>query len=244
MTGPISPAPVTDMGDDHLPAFLGNGGIGLRVRPVPLTAGIATVSGLEGEHPEACVPSAAHAPYPLAGDLRVGDVWLSDAPHCVRRVEQTYDFGCGELHTRLQFVVDRLEATVEMVTFCSRSQPSLVAQEVVVQTNQACDLVLVASIDPRCIAGTWVERSPHIPAADGETIDGCLLWETLGALSRCGAAYATELIGEVDSHRSCSDERHQPLRTSYEFHVRKGRARRTPPHRLAGAERVAQPAAA
>jgi len=220
MTGPISPARVTGMGADHLPAFLGNGAIGLRVRPVPLAAGIATVSGLEGEHPEACVPSAAHAPYPLAGDLRLADVWLSDAPHCVRFLEQEYDFGCGELHTRFRFVVDDLEATVEVVTFCSRSQPSLVAQEVVVQANRACDLTLAAGIDPRRIAGTWVERSPHIPGADA--IDGCLLWETLGALSTCGAAYATELIGEVDSHGCRSNERHQPLGTSYEFHVRKG----------------------
>ncbi|HEV7524652.1 MAG TPA: glycoside hydrolase family 65 protein [Acidimicrobiia bacterium] len=210
------------MSEDHLPAFVGNGAIGLRVRPIPLTPGIATVSGLEGEHPEARVPAAPHAPYPLAGDVRLGDVWLSDAPHCIRFLEQEYDFDCGELRTRFQFVVGRLEATVEILTFCSRSQPSLVAQEVVVHTNRATDVALVVGIDPRRIAGTWAERSPRIPGTDDESIDGCLLWQTLGGLSTCGAAYTTEFRGDVDVRRSCSEEEHQPLRTSYEFHVARG----------------------
>jgi len=220
---PISPAPVTDMRDDYLPAFVANGAIGLRVRAVPFIAGLATVSGLEGEHPDAAIPSAPHAPYPLAGDLRLGEVWLSDAPDCVRAMEQQYDFATGELHTRLLFVVDRFEATVEILTFCSRTQPSVVAQEVMVRTDRAVDVALVAAIDPRGIAGSWVERTTRIPGTDGDSIDGCLLWETLGAMSQCGAAYATELVGDVDARRARSEERQQPLRTTYEWRASRGR---------------------
>jgi trehalose/maltose hydrolase-like predicted phosphorylase len=228
---PISPKVVTDMGGDHLPAFVANGAIGLRVRPIPLIAGIATVSGLEGEHPSARVPAAPHAPYPLSGDVRLGTVWLSDALHCVRFVEQEYDFSCGELHTRLTFVVEQTEATIDIITFCSRSEPALVAQELTLQTNRRCAVTLTGGIDPLRIAGTWVERSTHIPEADDTTIDGCLLWETLGAESTCGAAYSTALLGDVDAHRSCSEEQQQPLRTSYEFEI--GRGDRVTLHQIA-----------
>src|SRR5690349_15958612 len=80
-------------------AYLSSGTIGLRVRETALRPGLATVSGLEGVHPTARVAASPPAPYPLAGDLRLGAVWLSDAWHRVSDIEQRYDFGCGELHT-------------------------------------------------------------------------------------------------------------------------------------------------
>ena len=36
------------------------------------------VSGLAGEHPERQIEAAAAAPYPLAGDLALNGVWMSD----------------------------------------------------------------------------------------------------------------------------------------------------------------------
>src|SRR3954454_19951880 len=95
-TVPISPEPVADDRPDHLPPYLSNGVVGLRVRSVPLRAGLAVVSGLEGEHPAAgiaCVPSV---PYPLAGDIKIGPVWLSHNWENVHDVVQRYDFETGE----------------------------------------------------------------------------------------------------------------------------------------------------
>ena len=100
MSGPISPAACSGRGDRELPAYVSNGLIGLRVRPMPLLQGMALVSGYAGEHPERRIEAAAVAPYPLAGDLAVDGVWLSDVPHQVRDLSQAYDFASGELTSR------------------------------------------------------------------------------------------------------------------------------------------------
>jgi len=128
---------VTELSPDYLPAYLSNGVIGLRVREVPLRVGVATVSGLEGEHPQARIACVPQAPYPLAGDIQLGTVWLSSVWHLVRNIEQRYDFATGELHSRFAYGYDGLHATVRVVTFCSRTQPSLVAQELTVVAEQA-----------------------------------------------------------------------------------------------------------
>jgi hypothetical protein len=93
----ISPDPARSRGERELPAYVSNGLIGLRVRDVPLTAGMALVSGLAGEHRERRIEAAAAAPYPLAGDVAINGVWLSDVPHQVWDLEQSYDFSTGEL---------------------------------------------------------------------------------------------------------------------------------------------------
>ena len=80
MSEPISPEVARSRGQRELPAYVSNGLIGLRVRDVPLCAGMALVSGYAGEHPERRVEAAA-APYPLAGDVAINGVWLSDVPH-------------------------------------------------------------------------------------------------------------------------------------------------------------------
>jgi hypothetical protein len=54
------------------------------------------------------IPSAGSrrprpAPYPLAGDIAVDGVWLSDLQHQVGEFEQAYDFASGELTSRFVF---------------------------------------------------------------------------------------------------------------------------------------------
>ena len=92
MEGPISPKPVAGSARNELPAYMSNGVVGLKIRDNPLTPGMALLSGFAGEHPERKIEAAAFAPYPLAGDICLEDVWMSDAPQCVRIVEQAYDF--------------------------------------------------------------------------------------------------------------------------------------------------------
>ena len=45
MSTPINPAPVEGSGRPELPAYVANGLIGLRVRDMPLAAGMALLSG-------------------------------------------------------------------------------------------------------------------------------------------------------------------------------------------------------
>ena len=127
---PISPPPETGRGERELPAYVSNGLIGLRVRDVPLTAGMAVVSGFAGEHPERRIEAIAAAPYPLAGDLAVNAVWLSDQPHQVQDLEQSYDFATGELVSRFSYVSSGVTVACEILTFASREDPTLVCQEV------------------------------------------------------------------------------------------------------------------
>src|SRR6188508_2535562 len=94
---PISPPPVLDNGLDELPAYLSNGVIGLRVLDIPLRPGVVIVSGLSGRHPVAGIEAAARAPYPLAADVAIDGLWLSEAPSRATFRRQAYDFSCGEL---------------------------------------------------------------------------------------------------------------------------------------------------
>ena len=70
-------------GGDQLPAYVSNGVIGLRVPAVPLRPGLAMLNGLAALHPVLGIEYSPEAPYPLAGDLTVGGVRLSDWPHGV-----------------------------------------------------------------------------------------------------------------------------------------------------------------
>jgi hypothetical protein len=70
--------------------------MGLRIREMPLAAGLTLLSGYSGEHPQRRIEAIAVAPYPVAGDIQEG-VWLSDATHAVTVVDQAYDFETGEL---------------------------------------------------------------------------------------------------------------------------------------------------
>jgi hypothetical protein len=92
MDGPISPPPVGGTAGNELPAYMSNGGVGLKVRDNPLSPGMALLSGFSGEHPERKIEAAALAPYPLAGDICLEGVWMSDTPQSVRIIDQAYDF--------------------------------------------------------------------------------------------------------------------------------------------------------
>src|SRR5256885_17182406 len=118
MSKPISPPVVTSAGRSELPAYVSNGLLGLRVLDIPLLPGRVMVSGFTGLHPSVQVEAAASAPYPLAGDIRINSVWLSNSPQQAEFIDQAYDFSCGELTTRFAFSADGAQATAETRTFC------------------------------------------------------------------------------------------------------------------------------
>jgi trehalose/maltose hydrolase-like predicted phosphorylase len=227
MSAPINPHPVTGIDGDGLPAYLSNGVIGLRVRLDPLQRGVAVVNGLSATHPHALVECSPHAPYPLGGDVQIGGTWLSDVPHCVDVLEQTYDFSAGELHTRMRASVRDVRADINVLTFCSRSQPTIAVQEVTVEFDRACETALRAVLDPSEIPGRWSKRWHEVPIDEGELIDGALEWDMLGGLSACGVAYTTEFLGSVDPQIERPERRTQgPLCTTYGFTSIRGRTYR------------------
>ena len=147
MTTPISPPPVKGGARDELPAYISNGVMGLRVREMPLRAGLTLISGYSGKHPQRQIEAIAVAPYPVAGDIQVDGVWLSDAPHAVTIIDQAYNFAVGELLSRFEFQVEGSRAAVEVLVFCSREEPSLVCQETIIRVDRDVDLALKAVLD-------------------------------------------------------------------------------------------------
>lgn len=223
---PISPDPVTEHRPDYLPAYLSNGVIGLRVREIPLHSGVAIVNGLAGVDPVARIECTPYAPYPLGGDLRLGRVRLSDVPQCARFIQQRYDFSCGELHSHFTFAIAGLEARVDVLTFCSRSEPCLALQEVRVAVNQACDVALEARVNPGDITGRWLNRTTETPGTDKPAVDGALLWEPLGGISTCGISYVTTFEEDTATERSVELGEQRPLATRYAFRAEPGRSYR------------------
>lgn len=188
----ISPAAVKGGSQGELPAYLSNGVIGLRVRDNPLSAGMTLVSGLIGRHPIRKIEAAATAPYPLAVDFSIDGVWMSDAIHSLRIIEQAYEFETAELTTRLGFKPKDAGVELEVVTFCSRTEPTLVCQQVRLQFDTACEIQIRPMIDTRGIDGAELSAERATPNEAEPSCDGCLLWETAGGLSTCGVALVTE----------------------------------------------------
>ena len=225
MTSPISPPPVQGSAGNELPAYVANGVMGLRVRAMPLAAGLALLSGYSGEHPQRRIEAIAVAPYPVAGDIQLAGVWLSDAPDAVTVIDQAYDFATGELISRFEFEGDGCRARVEVLIFCSREEPSLVCQEIAIRLDADSDLALRALVDARHVDGRALRHLRDTPGEDKPCCDGAALWESAGALSTCGIAYVTELVAaEAEPQRPPLENR--TLTTTYAFKARAGQSYR------------------
>lgn len=228
MSAAVSPDPASDEQGEGLPAYVSNGLIGLRVRLQPLQAGMALVGGYAGEDPERGIEAAAPAPYPLAGDLAIDGVWMSDLPHRVENLEQAYDFGSGELTSRFELAVGERRARCSVLTFASREDPTLVCQEIAITVDGACDLQVRAGLSTSGVLGRGL-RFVRDPPGEAQAIcDGVLLWESAGGMARLGLAYVTEMSGgqggEAEATRPALDG--SGLVSTYAFRARAGVAYR------------------
>ncbi len=209
-TDPISPPPVSAWHAQYLPAYVANGMLGLRVGHIPQLYGVAMVSGFEGLDPLTGVEAFARAPYPLAGNVQIGEAALTDPGRAILR-EQRYDFSCGELHTSLTLEEGGIRADIGVVTLCSRTRPTVALQETVVRVDHDCDLTLSAGLDAREVPGSW-----------GAVVGGPFDWRSPGELSSCGLAYETELSGTDRYDRALRHLATGPLMTSYSFRATAG----------------------
>ena len=145
-------------------------------------------------------------------------------PTEARLIEQRYDFSCGELTSRFSFRSGQSTATIEVLTFCSRSLPSVVLQEVSVEVDRVAKLVITAKVDHTGIEGKWRSRETATPGSDTPVVDGSMLWETHGELSTCGASYITQFDGgDGVERRVDAQDQLAPLSTSYGVDARPGR---------------------
>ena len=197
--------------------------MGLRVRAMPLEAGMALLSGYSGEHPERHIEAAATAPYPVAADISIDGVWLSDAPYQVSDLEQAYDFASGELTSRFAFAARGRRARIEVLTFCNRDEPTLICQEIAIEVDSACTLGVRAIIDARGVDGRALRHMRQTPGESEPAVDGAILWESAGGLSTCGLALVTEMLGAGDAIAQRPPLRDHQLVSEYAFRARTGR---------------------
>jgi Glycosyl hydrolase family 65 central catalytic domain len=222
VSAPLSPDPVRQLGDDRLPPYVSNGVVALRVPAVSMIGGLAVLNGLAGLDPSERVEATPALPYPLGCDLEVNGVWLSQAPEQARALEQVYDFGCGELTTTFWFQAGDVRATVSVITFASRTQPSVVAQETTVTVDRTAEIALRAVLSPGALPGRIVARSQGIPGEDDVVVDGTMRWQPYGELSVAGIAYTTELLGGTGVARVLGDRHVGPVDSTYRFEARPG----------------------
>ena len=222
---PISPPPATGARERDLPAYLSNGLIGLRVRENPLRAGMCLVSGFAGEHHERHVEAAAVAPYPLAGDISADGVWMSDQPELVELIDQAYDFATGELTSRIAFALKDLRLEITVLTFCSRTQPSVVCQEVEITADRPCELIWRGLIDTIEVRGQMLRRRLETPGEAEPVCDGMLLWASVGDMASCGLALLTEAPAGAERSQQPWDDT-GPLGSTYQLRLAGGRKAR------------------
>lgn len=197
---PISPPPAKGALGKELPAYLSNGLVGLRIRETLIGGGMAVVGGFVGIHPVRGVEAIAQAPFPFGVDLAVDGVWASDTPQAVDPVDQAHDFATGELTTRITLDMGGRRLDVEAIAFCSRAQPTILCQELTLTADGACQLDWRSFVDPKGIDGRLEALRLETPGEAEPTGDGVVCWESAGGISRCGAAFASEV--SVDSERS------------------------------------------
>jgi len=177
---PLSPPAENDSAKGELPAYVSNGLLGLRVLDIPVLPGVVLVNGFAGLEPVVQVEAAARAPYPLAADICLNDVWLQTSPHQAEFVDQRYEFANGELTTRFRFRTTAATADVEVLTFCSQKQPTIALQELAVRVSAPCDLSLRAIVDPAKVHGRMARRNLTPPGMSQPSPDGSMAWESLG----------------------------------------------------------------
>jgi protein-glucosylgalactosylhydroxylysine glucosidase len=228
MSEPLSPAPLRDYRPEYIPAYIANGLIGLRVPRIPFQRGTAMVNGFAGIDVNDGVEGFARVPFPLGADIQVDGVWLTNATHLVRFVEQRYDFGRAELTTELEFRVHDITARIEILQFCSHTEPTVVAMELRVSVDRATDLAMSGGIDPTGVPGSPTYADSPVGRETPTPPDALMVWTSPGDIARCGIAYRTELLGATDADRSTIRfDQGGMMATSYRF-----RARRDRPYRL------------
>jgi hypothetical protein len=229
---PISPPPVTEFRPEYLPAYISNGLVGLRCGPVPFLGGICMVSGFVGLDPVDGVEGFSRAPFPLAADVQLDGVRLSEAADAVHVIEQRYDFSTAELTSRLQFSVGDTTADLEVVTFCSRTRPTVVLQELRITSNRQAEISISVGVDPGGIPGGPGEVDRSSGRDTRLEPDGVLEWRSHGGVARCGIAYRSELLdddasgGAAVARTIAARDDRAAIRTTYRFRARSGRSYR------------------
>ena len=173
-------------------ALIANGLVGLRL-PQLAGSGECWVAGLFRRETSVEVAKMSPAPFPLGWIIGVNGDWSSNRPDALRVIGQDLDTTTGEFASRWCGSLGGRAVAVETLTWCSRTLPSVAAQEVALTMPTGGKIVIQAVIAAGGIPGHWQRRA--IPDVDGW--DHMLLWYAdEGRDGKLGIALGIELTGD------------------------------------------------
>ncbi|KEQ52436.1 Trehalose 6-phosphate phosphorylase [Sphingobium chlorophenolicum] len=190
---------------------------------MPILPGSAILNGVVGLHAEELLEAAIPVPYPLCGDIGIGEAWLSEQPWAVSELEQSYDFSAGELSSSFRFRVGEHSLLARITTFASRSDPALVLQQVELTSESACQVRLRATIGTANVRGHAARR---MIGAEAQAGDGALLWIPEGGMSSCGIAFSSECRSAEEQPQFRQKHGSGPLIKEYRVKLKRGRPAR------------------
>lgn len=173
-------------------ALIANGLIGLRL-PQVAGCGECWVAGLFRRRASVEVANMSPAPFPLGWVIGTDGEWSSNRPEALRVLGQDLDTTTGEFTSRWSGLLGRRAVAVETLTWCSRTLPSVVAQEVAVALPTGGKVVIQAVVAAGGTPGHWQRRA--MPDVDGW--DHILLWHAdEGPDGQVGMAIGVEFVGD------------------------------------------------
>jgi protein-glucosylgalactosylhydroxylysine glucosidase len=141
---------------DHFArAYLGDGLLGIRPNPNPLSQSETVAAGYTFSSPTGGFEMAAPAPYPLGADIRVGGTSLLSNAAGVKIERQTLDLEHAELVTEMSFAPGNgLQLELRVTQFAARTVPSLLCEEIAITPSQDATVEIVPQIQHDGIPGT------------------------------------------------------------------------------------------
>lgn len=216
MTTPISPDSVHEWKSEYPVPYISNGIIGLRMLPFAPVNGTATLNGFVALDPETGLETYAEVPFPISGDLRIGRFLISEHPDKNHLREIRYDFSTGELVTEHTFECDDGVVHSKVLTFCSRTRPSIAVRKVEFQIDGDADVEISAGVRFDGVPGYWAD-APRCPTGQEGPLDCFMLWASPNNHAQAGIAYATELMGAERVYRRQNLAGQGPPTTTYAF---------------------------
>jgi protein-glucosylgalactosylhydroxylysine glucosidase len=152
---PNGPKYIPSLSRDHFArAYLGNGLLGIRPNPDPLSQSETVAAGFVISHATGGFEMLGPAPYPLGADIRVGNRSVRADQTALRVERQTLDLEHGELVTRMNFdAKDGTHLSIEVTLFAVRTTPSLLCEQIEVTSDRGAIVDIVPQIDHEGLPG-------------------------------------------------------------------------------------------
>jgi protein-glucosylgalactosylhydroxylysine glucosidase len=141
--------------------YLGDGFLGIRPNPNPLSQSETVAAGYVFSNPKEGYEMASPAPYPLGVDISVEGVSLLDGSGKLEIESQTLEMGDAELVTEMRFTAPSgLRLEIEVTQFLARSVPSILCQEIRIKSSADTSVEIEPQIQRQGLPGTVYRDQP------------------------------------------------------------------------------------